>query len=145
MSIDFRKNANVLTGLLGFAKPKDRTAVDPYVVDGYELRADPALVTRLKELMAYAPEADLEYVYGTPVLCTSKGRVFAIAGGGTTLNLYLSETEAWGVPHAQYGKPWRRGYAWMVGRPRIPEDEEQFAALVRSACAAAMKVDHTNE
>jgi hypothetical protein len=34
MTIDFRKNANVLAAVQEFAKPKQRTPSDPYVVDG---------------------------------------------------------------------------------------------------------------
>lgn len=45
LSIDFRRNANVLTALQCFAKPKQRTPTDPYVVDGYELHASPELAS----------------------------------------------------------------------------------------------------
>ena len=96
MSIDFRRNANVLTALFNFAKPKERTAADPYVVRGYELHARPELVDRLKHLMSYAPDAQLEFAYGIPILCTPKGRAFAIAGGTHSLYLYLPEEATMG-------------------------------------------------
>jgi hypothetical protein len=112
MPIDFRKNANVLAQLFGLAKPKQRTSADPYVVDGYELHARPDLVDRLKDLMAYAPEANLEFAYGIPLLCTRKGRAFATAGGTHSLHLYLPEEMKWGVPYPEYGGQWRQGFAW---------------------------------
>src|SRR5215467_2613821 len=133
MSLDFRKNANVLTAIHGFAKPKERTPGDLYVVDGYELRASPELVDRLKVLMTYTPGAKLEFAYGIPVLYAPNGRIFATAGGKYHLNLYLPETEKWGRPHEEYGRPWREGYAWTAGRPPLSGNEDDFSALMRSA------------
>jgi hypothetical protein len=69
MSIDLRKNANVLTAVHKFAKPKERTDGDPYAVDEYELHARPELADRLKNLMACStPGARLEFAFGIPVL-----------------------------------------------------------------------------
>lgn len=99
MSIDFRKNANVLTAVQKFSKPKERTISDPYVVDGYELHARPELADRLRNLMAGgAPGARLEFAFGIPMLCTSTGRVFATAGGTHSLSLFLPEEESWATP-----------------------------------------------
>jgi hypothetical protein len=142
MSIDFRKNANVLTAVHKFAKPKERTNSNPYVVDGYELHARPELADRLKNLMARsAPQARLEFAFGIPMLCTSAGRVFATAGGTHSLSLFLPEEENWGNSDPEYGEPWRQGYAWTKGRPHTPADEEQLVSLLRHAHAAAMKMD----
>ena|ERR1700722_11761310 len=142
MSIDFRKNAKVLMAVHKFAKPKERTNSDPYVVDGYELHARPELADRLKNLMACStPGARLEFAFGIPMLCTSTGRVFATAGGTHSLSLSLPEEENWGNPDPEYGEPWRQGYAWTKGRHHTPEDEEQLISLLRYAYAAAMKMD----
>jgi hypothetical protein len=141
MSIDFRKNANVLTAVHAFARPKQRTPTDPYVEDGFELHATPELIDRLKTLLAQGPGARLEFAYGTPMLCTSAGRVFATAGGKYSLYLYLPEEEMWGEPCPEYGKPWRAGYAWTRGRPHTNEDEERLASLVRFAYSSAMAID----
>lgn len=139
MLSDFRKNANLLTAIHEFAKPKQQTPTDPYVVDGYELHASPELVDRLRILMSYTPGATLEFAYGIPVLCAPNGRIFATAGGKYHLYLYLPETEGWGREYTEYGCPWREGYAWVTGRQPLPEDEDRFAALLRSAYKAAGK------
>jgi len=142
MSIDFRKNAKVLTAVHKFAKPKERTHSNPYVVDGYELHARPELADRLKNLMACStPGARLEFAFGIPMLCTSTGRVFATAGGTHSLSLFLPEEENWGEPNPEYGEPWRQGYAWTKGRPHTPDDEEQLISLLRRAYASATKMD----
>jgi hypothetical protein len=141
MAIDFRKNANVLTAIHSFAKPNQRTASDPYVVDGYELHAHPDLAERLKSLMAYTPVATMEYVYGIPVLCAPNGRIFATVGGTHYLCLYLPEGEDWGRPYEEYGAPWRQGYAWAVGRKALPEDEDRFASLMRLSFASVLSKD----
>lgn len=142
MSIDFRKNANVLTAVQKFSKPKERTISDPYVVDGYELHARPELADRLRNLMAGgAPGARLEFAFGIPMLCTSTGRVFATAGGTHSLSLFLPEEESWGNPDPEYGEPWRKGYAWTKGQPHTPNDEEQLISLLRHAYAAATEID----
>lgn len=138
MSVDFRKNANVLTAIHRFAKPKERTASGPYVVDGYELHARPDLVERLKHLLSHTPAASLEYVYGIPVACAPNGRIFATAGGTHYLYLYLPDGEDWGQRCEEYGPPWRSGYAWVAGRTAIPDDEEHFALLMRLAYKAVV-------
>lgn len=66
MSIDFRKNANVLAAVQAFAKSKERTPEDPFVEDGYELQAHPDLVDRVENLLAHVPEARLEFAFGIP-------------------------------------------------------------------------------
>lgn len=96
MPIDFRKNANVLAHVQSFAKAKERTPADPFVVDGYELHARDSLVDRLKQLAAYTPNAELQFAFGIPMLCTPKGRVFATAGGTHYLCLYLPTDSTWG-------------------------------------------------
>ena len=138
MAIDFRKNANVLTALHSFAKPKERTLADPYVVDGYELHTRPDLVERLEQLMSYTPGATLEFAYGKPVVYAPNGRIFATAGGTHYLCLYLPKGEGWGRPCEEYGPLWREGYAWVVGRKATPDDEERFASLMRLAYEAAV-------
>ena len=105
MSIDFRKNANVLSAAQAAAKTKQRTASDPYVVDGYELHARPDLVDRLESLMAHLPEARLEFAFGIPMLCTPTGRVFATVGGTHSLSLFLPDEETWGQPYRDTGDP----------------------------------------
>jgi hypothetical protein len=144
MLADFRKNANVLTALHALATPKQKTPTHPYVVDGYELHAHPDLVDRLRDLMAYASAAQLEFAYGIPVLCTPEGRIFATAGGTNSLKLYLPERETWGREYAEYGNPWREGRAWTTGRVHTPEDEEQLAALLRLAYSTAANMDTTS-
>jgi hypothetical protein len=141
MLIDFRKNANVLTALEGSAKRNERMANDPYVVEGYELHACPDLVDRLEKLLAYTPGAKLAFAFGTPTLCTLSSRIFATAAGTHSLSLYLPEEEGWGLPHQEYGKPWRQGYAWARSRPHTPEDEQHLASLLRRAYSAAKKLD----
>jgi hypothetical protein len=141
MSIDFRKNANVLTAIQSSARAKARTEGDPYVVDGYELHAHPDLVDRLRSLMVYTPAATLEFTFGIPVLCTTAGRIFATAGGTNSLSLYLPEEEIWGRKSAEYGKPWRRGDAWTTGRPHTGKDEQSLIALLCLAFAAAGKAE----
>lgn len=141
MSIDFRKNANVLTAVHLSAKAKQRTPSDPYVVDGYELHARPDLVERLKKLMANVSEARLEFAFGIPMLLTPTGRVFATAGGTHRLSLFLPEEETWGEPHSEYGKPWRHGFAWTVGRPHTPKDESHLISVLRLAFTTAVKLD----
>jgi hypothetical protein len=141
MSINFRKNANVLTAVQAVAKPKERTPSDPFVVDGHELHARPDLVDRLKSLMAHTPDAKLEFAFGIPMLSTPSGRVFATAGGTYSLSLFLPAEESWGEPNLEYGAQWRRGYAWTKGRPHTPEDEEQLVSLLRLAYSTATKMD----
>ena len=141
MSIDFRKNANLLAAVQTFAKPKQRTPSDPYVVDGYELHTHPDLIDRLKNLMASTPEAKLEFAFGVPMLCTPAGLVFAIAGGTFSLSLLLPEEETWGEPHPAYGRQWRQGFAWAVGRPHALEDEHQLVSLCRLAYSTARRMD----
>jgi hypothetical protein len=141
MPIDFRKNAKVLTELHGFAKPKQPTLTDPYVEDGYELHARTDLVDRLRSLMEYTPGANFEFAYGIPVLCTPTGRIFATAGGTSSLQLYLPEEESWGQEYVEYGKPWRQGHAWAIGRSHTAQDEEQLATLLRRSYSEAMKTD----
>jgi len=141
MAIDFRKNANVLAYVHSFAKAKDKTPSDPYVVDGYELHAPPELVDRLKQLMAYTPEAELQFAFGIPMLCTPRGRVFATAGGTWYLCLYLPMNSTWGTAYAEYGNPWRQGYASPVGRSNTEQHEAEMALLMRAAYSAAMQVD----
>ncbi len=141
MPADFRKNANVLAALHAIATPKQKTPTHPYVVDGYELHAQPDLVDRLRDLMAYAPAAQLEFAYGIPVLCTPAGRIFATAGGTNSLTLYLPEREIWGREYAEYGNPWREGPAWTRGRVHTSEDEERLAVLLRLAYSTAASMD----
>ncbi len=141
MSIDFRKNANVLAAVQTTAKPKQRTPSDPYVVDGYELHTHPDLVDRLRNLMASTPEAKLEFAFGVPMLCTPAGRVFATAGGTFSLSLLLPEGETWGQPYPEYGRQWRQGFPWARGRAHTPEDEDQLVALLRLAFVTATKSD----
>lgn len=117
MSIDFRKNANVLAAVQAFAKSKERTPEDPFVEDGYELHAHPDLVDRVENLLAHVPEARLEFAFGIPMLVTSAGRVFATAGGTSSLSLLLPEGEVWGDQYPEFGKHWRSGL--IPGRMRI--------------------------
>lgn len=131
----------MLTALQGLATPKQKTPTHPYVVDEYELHAHPDLVDRLRDLMAYTPDAQLKFAYGIPVLCTPGGRIFATAGGTNSLKLYLPERETWGREYAEYGNPWREGRAWASGRVHTPEDEGHLAALLRLAYSTAAKVD----
>lgn len=116
MSIDFRKNANVLAAVQAFAKPKERTPEDPFVVDGYELHAHPDLVDRLRDLLVHVREAKLEFAVGIPMLVTPTGRVFATAGGTSSLSLLLPEGEVWEDQYPEFGKQWRSGCAWTRGR-----------------------------
>jgi hypothetical protein len=141
MSINFRKNANVLAAVQAVAEPKERTPRDPFVVDGYELHGHPELVDRLKSLMAHTPDAKLEFAFGIPMLCTPSGRVFATAGGTYSLSLFLPAEEIWGEPNLEYGTPWRRGYAWTRGRPHTPDDEEHLVSMLRLAYSTAIKMD----
>jgi hypothetical protein len=141
MSIDFRKNANVLAAVQAFAKPKERTASDPYVVDGYALHAHPDLVDRLKSLLVHTPEARLEFAFGIPMLCTPAGRAFATAGGTSSLSVFLPENESWGIPYPEFGVPWRLGSAWARGRPHTAEDDIQIASVLCLAYSAATKLD----
>ncbi len=139
MPLDFRKNANVVSHIYSFAKQKQPTAADPYVVDGYELHARPELENRLKELAKDIPEAQFEYVYGIPVLYTAAGRVFATAGGTHYLDLYLPEGHDWGKPSDGYGEPWRTGYAWATASGS-PSDQE-LHSLLRLAYSTALAAD----
>jgi|ERR1051325_2379812 hypothetical protein len=141
MSIDFRKNANVLAAVQAFAKPKERTPIDPYVVDGYELHAHPDLVDRLKSLLVHTPGARLEFAFGIPMLCTRSGRVFASVGGTSSLSMFLPQDESWGETYPEFGASWRRGYAWARGRPHTAEDDIQIASLLRFAYSATTKLD----
>ena len=142
MTIDLRKNAAVLEAIQSFAKPKQRAKNDSYSVEGYELHAHPDLVDRLKELMTYTSGARLEFVFGIAVLCTPSGRIFATAGGTSSLELFLPD-ETWGRPYPEYGKPWRTGRAWHAGAgiSHTQEDEAHYASLVRVAYSAATKID----
>ena len=67
MSIDFRKNANVLAAVQAFAKSKERTPEDPFVEDGYELHVHPDLVDRLENLCSSLPRVEsLRLLAGLP-------------------------------------------------------------------------------
>lgn len=145
MTIDFRKNANVISAIYSFATPKHATRSDPYVVDGYELHALDSLASRLREFVHHVPEAKFGYVYGIPVLSTSSGRIFATAGGTHHLYLFLPDDNTWGEPCKEYGKPWRVGWMRVAGRPHTPEDEENYAALLRSAYLNAADADRTSD
>jgi len=138
MTIDFARNANVITAVRAFAKLKESAPGDPYVVDGYELHAHPDLVDRLRELATYTPEASLEFAFGIPLLCAPNGRVFATAGGTNSLSLFSPDDEVWGHPYPEYGSAWRQGNAWTTGRAHTAEDEHALAAMVRLAYVSAM-------
>ena len=145
MSIDFRKNANVLAAVQAFANPKERTPKDPFVVDGYELHAHPDLVDRLEDLLVHVPEARLGVAFGIPMLVTPTGRVFATAGGTSSLSLLLPEEEVWGDQPPEFRKQWRRGCAWTRSRSHTTEDEDRIISLVRLAHFTAGKIDGDGE
>lgn len=142
MAIDFRKNATVLTDLHEYAIPKERTKENPNTVDGYELHTHPDLVERLGQLMGYTPGASLEYAYGVSVLCTPKGRIFAVTRGTNSLCLFLPGT-TWGRSYAEFGEPWRKGRPWNVGagKSHTQDDEKQYAALMQEAWRTAIAMD----
>ncbi len=140
-TIDFRKNANVISAIYGLAKPKHGTTTDPFAADGYELHASDATVSRLQELLQYVPDSRFSYIYGIPVLSTSAGRIFATAGGTHYLYLFLPEDNTWGEPCEEYGKPWRVGRTRVVGRTHTQQDEENLAALLRIAYLKAADAD----
>lgn len=144
MTIDFRKNANVISAIYSFATPKQATASDPYVVDGYELHASDSAASRLQEFVHHVPEAKFSYVYGVPVLSTSSGRIFATACGTHSLYLFLPIDNTWGEPCKEYGTPWRVGCLRVVGRTHTPLDEENYAALLRVAYLNAADTDRTS-
>lgn len=91
--------------------------------------------------MAYTPEADLQFAFGIPMLCTPAGRVFATAGGTHYLCLYLPTDSTWGQAYPEYGTPWRQGHAVAVGRPNTQQHEAGMASLMRAAHTAAMQAD----
>lgn len=140
MPIDFRKNANILTKLSSSGKPKQPTRDDPFVADGYELHAHPDLVERLRKLIPCA-EAGLEFAYGIPMLCTPKGRAFAIGEGVSSLSLFLPENESWGNSNADLGMPWGRGSAWATGSSRTSDYDLYLGRMLLLAYATAEGMD----
>lgn len=135
MPVDFDRNGEIIKAL-------EKSAVracssSGYTVGGYEVRVHPDLVERLRELMIYCPKAQLEYVFGTPVLCTSAGDIFATVSGMRDLNVHLPEDVTWGRHYEEYGEPWRQGPAW-ARRPHTQEYEKRIASVVVSAYSARL-------
>ena len=141
MPIDFQKNANLLAAVHALAKPKERPPSDSYVVDGYELHAHPDLVDRLKNLLVHIPEARLEFAFGIPMLCAPTGRIFASAGGTSSISLLLPENESWGAPYPEFGALWRCGSAWARGRPHTAKDDIHLGSMLRLAYSTAAGMD----
>jgi hypothetical protein len=104
-----------------------------YSVDGYEVHTHPDLVGRLRELIAYVPDAHFQYVFGIATLQTAASKIFAVARGTFSLCLYIDGETIWGRQYEEFGTPWRQGYAWARGRIHTKEDEELLAELVRRA------------
>jgi hypothetical protein len=136
MSVDFERNAQIVNALERVAVREH--ASSGYTVDGYEVRVHPDLVARLRELMTYIPNARFEYVFGTPTLCTAAGDIFATVNGTKYLSLHLPENAYWGTHYEEFGKLWRQGSAWTMGRPHSQEDEERFASLVGIAYSSVL-------
>jgi hypothetical protein len=93
-------NAPVLAALRGRAIAENSKS--GYTVDGYEVRTHPDVVERLRELMTYTPDAQFQYVCGTPTLSTPSGVIFATAGGTDALCLRLPGSFEWGHSYADY-------------------------------------------
>jgi hypothetical protein len=106
-----------------------------YAVDGFEVHTHPGLVSRLRDLMVYTPGARFEYAFGTPMLCTAEGAIFATASGTDSLHLHLDGVTDWGWPYAEYGDPWRQGSSWK----RLPSqtDKEFFGTIMQAAYLSA--------
>jgi hypothetical protein len=142
MGIDFRKNANVLSAIHLNARPQTApTSESPFVADGYELRATPELVDRLKELARKVLESSFSYVEGVPVLHTREVRIFATVGGKYHLSLFLPDEKKWGEANADYRLPWRTGIAWPVNQQPSHDSEQVFERLLRTAYNSAVKAD----
>jgi hypothetical protein len=110
-----------------------------YAVDGYEVRAHPDLVDRLRDLMTYCPGSSFKYVFGTPTLSTAAGEIFATAFGTSSLCLRLPGISEWGRSYAEYGDAWKQGSAWILGRPPTKDDEEKLRRFVTAAYASALE------
>jgi len=136
MSVGSQRNPQIVNALESAATLEHATS--GYIVDGYEVRVHPDLVARLRELMTCIPNARFEYVFGTPVLCTAAGDIFATVSGNMSLNLHLPEDANWGIHYEEYGKLWRQGSAWTRGRPHTQEDEERLASLVGVAYSSVL-------
>jgi hypothetical protein len=134
MKVDRSKNGHIIVVLETLARPENSRS--GYAVDGFEVHVHPDLVERLHELARYSPAAHFKYIFGTPVLCTSTGVVFAMARGTSSLILYLPGN-LWGQPDEEFGVPWRQGFAWITGRPQTAEDEKHFAELIATAYSSA--------
>ncbi len=139
---DTATNAPVLRALRSIAVAENSKS--GYTVDGYEVRTHPDVVERLRELMTYTPEAQFQYMLGTPPLNTPSGVIFATAGGTDGLCLRLPGGVEWGHSYPEYdADTWRRGSAWGMGDPRTTEKEEEdrFAQLLRAAYSFALQTD----
>src|SRR5437016_327377 len=90
-----------------------------YCIDGYQVPTHPDLFDFLKQLAVHTPDAQHSYLFGTPILHSPNGVIFATARGTDTLCLRLPGVMDWGRSYGEYeGAPWRQGDAWSNNTPQ---------------------------
>lgn len=135
MSIDLARNGQVFHYLKKWGQKENQRG--GYSVGGYEVCVHPDLVDRLRQLAIATPKANFEYLFGTPVLTTLEGKIFASASGTSSLALYLPNNMTWGRRYEEFGEGWRQGSAWPKDLGHIPSADEMLSALLGEAYSSA--------